>query len=395
MIRLPNNVFARLTGYAALLALAVPLAAQQQDGFSLPQPTPSPTPAPAGPADERAGVAIPPRAAPAPQPESAPALAPKAAPSPAAAASTQTAAPTRTPARTPAPTPAPTTLANPAPAPRPDPADTPTAAGPTEPSGPGEPLLPSSAPPLPLPEPTAPIPAAPTATDELALPATPALPDWWPFAAGGLGALALLGGSFIAWRRRRPKVLRLAAPPPGTGHDAPRASPASTSIDSSPNTLDVTLDITAATRSVMMFTLQYRIALANRSAHAVNGVSLAVALTCARHGANNAPSPGAAQRLEQVDRIGPHQTRIIAGEVQLPLSQIAPLRQGKLVLFIPLAHVTIEGDSQHAIARSFVIGTPSGAGTGRLHPIRLDLPPGSIPDLQAQRIDVPAVSAAA
>ncbi|MDP5102970.1 MAG: hypothetical protein NWP98_03515 [Erythrobacter sp.] len=237
--------------------------------------------------------------------------------------------------------------------------------------------------------------APPVVSDQPALRTLPDLPPWWPWAAGVLGALAVFGAGLMLRRRRAPKVLRLAAPPPGAERNAPPASLPGSSADAAPNTLGVTLEITAATRSVMMFTLHYRIALANRSAQAVNGVSLAMALACARNGADNAPSPGAAQRLEQIARIGPHQTHTITGEVQLPLSQVAPLHQGSLLLFIPLAHVTIEGESQLASTRSFVIGTPSAAGTGRLHPIRLDLPPGSIPGLLAQRIDVPTISAAA
>ncbi|WP_230960975.1 bifunctional proline dehydrogenase/L-glutamate gamma-semialdehyde dehydrogenase PutA [Erythrobacter donghaensis] len=74
------------------LALGAPLAAQQT--FSLPPASPSPTPAPAGPADERAGVAIPPRpiATDRPTPAPSPQVQPLALPSA-----------TTTPQRTPAP----------------------------------------------------------------------------------------------------------------------------------------------------------------------------------------------------------------------------------------------------------------------------------------------------
>jgi hypothetical protein len=159
--------------------------------------------------------------------------------------------------------------------------------------------------------------------------------------------------------------------------------------------LELTLDVTGATRSVMTFTLHYRLTIANRTGRAVNDLSLAVQLECARRGAGNAASPGAAQRLDRVDRIGPHQSRSIIGEVRLPLSEIAPLHQGNLPLFIPLVHVTLEGEGQSALPRSFVVGTPSAGGTGRLHPIRLESPPGSITGLRAQRVALPAASSAA
>jgi hypothetical protein len=76
----------------------------------------------------------------------------------------------------------------------------------------------------------------------------------------------------------------------------------------------------------------------------------------------------------------------------LPLSAIAPLRQGTKPLFVPLVHVTIEGRNQRALTRSFVIGTPSAS--GRIHPIPLDVPAGAIDGLVAQAIAVPPPPAA-
>lgn len=392
MIRTP----ARLCVYtAAALALFAPLAAQEQPGgFTLPQPTPTPTPAPAGPADERAGVSIPPRSVPAPRIEPRAVLTPQPVP-PTIVSPLPTARSTPRPAIiSPTPRPAPTSSGIPLPAAP----DGPVAVPETEPA-----TVPDSVP-LPLPEAS----GAATPTLPAATPAPSfALPDWWLWAAGGLIGLAVLGAGLLLRRRRAPKVLRLAARPPGMGRDAPAADPATSHAPAASatelvpaNALAISLDVVGATRSVMMFTLQYRLTLANRTAHAVGDVSLAVELACARRGASNGASPGAAQKLEQITRIGPHQTRTFTGEVQLPLSQIAPLRQGNLTLFIPLAHVTLEGEGQPAFARSFVIGTPSAAGTGRLHPIRLDIPPGSIPDLRAQSITIPvaanpSVSAAA
>lgn len=366
-----NPIPARLCVRAAsafVLALSLPLAAQEQPGeFSLPQPTPTPTPAPEGPADERAGVAIPPRAVPAPQITPQPILTPEPTPSP-------------RPLALPPPLTAerPTTAASPVPAPRPTVSAAPQSVAAPAVISDDQLTVPPT---LSVPLPDSPADAAPNE-------ASTTLPEWWPYAAGGLGGLALMGGGLLLWRRRKPKVLRLAAPPSGMGDD--QSAPEDTPLGLA---LDMALEITGATRSLMMFTLQYRLTLANRTGRAVNDLSLAVRLACARRGADNAASPGAAQRLERVERIGPHQSRRITGEVQLPLSAIAPLHQGRLPLFIPLAHVTLEGEGQRALTRSFVIGTPSAGGTGRLHPIPLDSP-GSITGLRAQRVEVPAHSAA-
>jgi hypothetical protein len=204
--------------------------------------------------------------------------------------------------------------------------------------------------------------------------------DWRPFAAGGLAALVLLGGGML-WRRRKPKALRLAAPLAATaGPDM---------ADEQPR-VDLTLEIIGATRSVMMFTVEYRLTIANRSDRAVTDVSAAVQLACARASAGSA-SPGAAHSLAGIARVGPHQARSVTGTVQLPLSAIAPLRQGSSPLFIPLAYVTLEGEGLRTMTKSFVIGTPSSA--GRVHPIPLDQPPGAIAGLVAQAIAIPPVSA--
>ena len=354
---------------AAALALSAPLAAQQQpEDFVLLPPTPTPTPAPAGPADERGGVVIPPqpvpvpaptvRASPLPAPAPAPLIIPPPRPAPTASASPSAAAPS--PAQTPSPTPTPVPD---------DPALSPST------------LPPGAPPPLPLPAPDGPVADPGVLAD---LPGQPALPAWWPWAAALFAVLLPLAGGIAVWRNRRPKVLRLAAPPPGmeTG-DAP--------VPDLPR-LDVTLDIISATRSVMKFTIAYRINLANRTGRAVSDLTLAVQLASARRGGDNAPSAGAAQQVLGVTRIGPHQNRSLSGEIQLPLAEIEILRQGSTALFIPLLHVTLEGEGQSPLARSFVIGNPSANGGARLHPILLDQPPGSVPGLRAQAIEIPTDS---
>lgn len=362
--RLPTCLYVSALG---ALAVAAPLASQEQArDFVLPQPTPTPTPAPAGPVDERGGVAFPPRAAPAPRITPAPVV--TAEPTPSPSPLTQPSASPRT---------APSTVVSPAIAPAPGPATStpspipaPPAPGATDPATPAAlPLPTSDAPAIDLGEPQSPV-------------LQSVLPPWWPWAASALGGLALLIGGVTLSRRRKPKVLYL-APPPLDG------AAQNIALDDLPP-LDISVDIIAATRSMMMFTLAYRINLANRGDRAVNDLSIAAQLISAQSGASNAPSPGAAQQAQDLARIGPHQSRSVSGEIQLPLSQIAIVRQGSAALFIPLMHVTLEGEQQAVQTRSFVIGTPSTSGAGRLHPIRLDNPPGSIPGLRAQAVEMPA-----
>jgi hypothetical protein len=382
----------RLAPLAPALALAItlagaPLAAQQT--FSLPpaSPAPTPAPAPAGPADERAGVAIPPRAAPNAAPTTTPTTPPRIEsrpvieplPAPSASRPRPLASPTpRGTSAAPAPS---ATLAQPAPSPALPAGEGPGTApvpAPTSATAPGfslDPTTPSD--PAPRPE---------------GAPVTAGLPAWWPFAAGGLAALALLGVAALLWRQHKRKLrpLRLAALVAGVtaGDDTHAGSPLAAAA---PPRLDLTLEIITGTRSLVMFTLEYRLTIANRSERAVGDLNAAVQIACARAGA--APSPGAAQALAAIDRIGPGQARSVTGTVQLPLSAIAPLRQGTTPLFVPLTHVTLEGESLPACVRTFVIGTPSAS--GRVHPIALDVPPGGIAGLVAQAVTLPPAHAPA
>lgn len=376
MIRLPSVLIASA---AALLAAAMPLSAQgQPGGFVMPQSSPSatPTPAPQGPVDERAGVAIPPRTIRTPAPTAT------ATPTPAPTASAPVSSPTpaaNVPLR-PSRQLSPNTTPALSPVPSPTPLPSSTTAGEDPVAARPEPVTEPTASPLSLP-------------DALSRPATEAeaevdaeasaLPDWWLWTAGGVVALAALFAALALRRRRAPKAVQLAAPAMGTA--------ATTLVPDLPR-IDLALDVTGATRSVMMFTLQYRLTFANRTERAVSNFDITVQLVCAGRGADNATPPGASQQLTRIDRIGPHQSRSVTGTAQLPLSAFAILQQGRVPLFIPLVHVTIEGEGQVAVTRSFVIGTPSAA--GRVHPIQLDTPPGSVPGLTAQAVAIPPAAAA-
>lgn len=374
MIRLPVRLVLATSAALALAGSgAAPLAAQDNPNtFTLPTATPTPAPAPAGPADERAGVAIPPRAVPVAKPTTAPTATPSAAPTPATPRITLPAPVGTTPA--PAPS-ASRTGAVPAPA-----ATGPAIIAPA-PNASADPLAQPTGAPLALPTPGAPVaaPEAETHTDTIL-----ALPMWQLAAGGGLAAALVLGGGLLLRsRRRKPKVLRLAAAPV----IAEEAGAATDLAD-----LALTLDVTTATRSLMMFSLGYRLNIANRSGRAVNDLRVAVQMVCARASAG-APSVGAAQALGEVERIGPHQARSTSGEVRLALSAIQPLRQGMTPLFVPLVHVTLEGEGLPALTKSFVLGSPSAS--GRVHPIPLDQPPGGITGLVAQAITLQSVPAAA
>ena len=386
----PARVASSLVAVAAVIA-AMPLssasAQNSPNSFQLPEPTPTPTPAPQGPVDVRDGVPIGPRSIPTNRPTTRP-----------------TVTPTPTPAsRAPAPSaPSPTTsapqtgqsggVAAPSSASR----STSSDAAPTNAQQTGNietdlsgqtPALPDASTPAAGPVATAPnidtntpVAAPSTGTESQTV-------DYWPWLAALLGLL-LTGLGFWLWRNRSAnRVTKLAAP------SQPRPAPSIDAISDAaqePPRIDLGLEIVVATRSFMQFSLEYRVTLANRSDRAVRDLNVSAQLVSAQRGAPNAPPIAGGQPLETIERIGPHQSRAVAGRMQIPLAEVGAILQGQKPLFIPLLHVTIEGAGQPALTRSFVVGTPSEASGGRLHPIPLDTPPGSLQGLKAREIRVEA-----
>lgn len=156
-----------------------------------------------------------------------------------------------------------------------------------------------------------------------------------------------------------------------------------------PARIDLDLEIVSATRSFMMFTVEFRVEVANRSDHAVRDLAIAARLSSAQGGKGSAAPVAGGQPIATIDRIGPQQSRRVGGTLQMPLSEVTPIRQGSKPLLIPLLHLTLEGAGQATMNRSFVLGTPSATGSGRVHPLPLDGPPGGLPQLRAQAIKQP------
>ncbi len=158
-----------------------------------------------------------------------------------------------------------------------------------------------------------------------------------------------------------------------------------------PAKMDLRLEVVGGTRSVMMFSLDFRIEIANRSDKAVRDVNALGALACAQNKAINAAPLLNGSQISSIGRIGPHKSHRISGQLQLPLNQVMAIQQGSKPLFIPLLHIGLtSGDA--SLNRSYVIGTPSAASASRVHPLPLDGPPGGLPSLRAQLIKQPAVA---
>ncbi len=156
-----------------------------------------------------------------------------------------------------------------------------------------------------------------------------------------------------------------------------------------PARVDLGLEIAGGSRSLMMFSIDFRLDIANRSDSALRHLNVSGQLVCAQHGDASAAPVEGRQLIEAIERIGPQQSRRVSGQLQLPLNEVKMIRQGSKPLFIPLLHITIEASGQLALKRSFVIGNPSANSQSRVHPLPLDGPPGGLPSLRAQLIKQP------
>ncbi len=198
--------------------------------------------------------------------------------------------------------------------------------------------------------------------------------------------MLVLAVTVVLRRRRARRVLRL-APPQQVDETSGLTADAA-----EPPRLDMQFDILGATRSMMMFTLEYRLEIANRSDRALRDVGIAARITSPGRKGQLLPTQGAACESLAIERIGPQQSRSMTGSLRLPLAELVPLRQGYAPLLIPLVDITLDIAGVQGLRRVLVIGHPSPSGLGRIQPIRLDGDLGSIPGLQAQPVELPPVS---
>ncbi|MEL7199031.1 MAG: hypothetical protein AAGL10_12015 [Pseudomonadota bacterium] len=402
----------------------LPVSAQSSPGgFTLPEPTPTPTPAPQGPVDVRSGVPIGPRSI--PQNQEQP-VAPSAQEQEQPAIDVEFEQDQNTSAVEPAsqtPTPAPSPALSSAAA---QANQTPT--NPTAQIAPGSEQVSTNTqtePPFASgettdgPPPASAASAIPTSAPTILDADTANAPEQSTLFVGWVWALIALilalgfGLAAFVMRQRKarsvPAVPVLARetlgestlPPSPTGEferkdpAAPQTARAQTTKPPEPARIDTELEIVSASRSLMMITLDCRLTFFNRADTAARDLTVSGSLVCAQRSATAGAAADAALQKETIERIGPQQSQMVEMQLQLPLSAIQPIRQGKTPLCIPLAQLAIElGDAQLK-SRSFVIGTPSQTSANRLHPIPLDTPPGSIKGLLAHEVKTDGAAARA
>lgn len=379
---------ARIAGAGSALVLAgmlaaPPLGAQSVNEYRLPGAAATPNPRAQGPVDPDAPVV---RAS--PPPSTAPSAAPTITPSPVA---------TVTPSAPSSPQPRASTAApvtRPAAAPAPSPTGTPASAA-TGTSG----ALPGTGAPGDLAAPTIGVdqPAGTPNGETTFAPASSEGAGIWPWVAGAMAVLAALFAALWWWRGRaarepevdfEPPVVRPPEPAPprqpaATPAAPPQPAPTPIPAAASAGGLDIALEATRMSASLMATTLSYRLVVTNRGAQPLSALAVEGDMVSAH--SSLPPEQQIASGTHRLElrhalvELAPGQSAEFSGDFRLPLTSVTPIRAGDAAYFVPLARLRVEastpGGGPLVSVQTFVVGElPENPGAA-LRPFRLDLGP--------------------
>lgn len=210
------------------------------------------------------------------------------------------------------------------------------------------------------------------------------LTDYWPWLAGLLGLLLAAGAVFFVMRRRGD------APPPAIEPPIVGEASSATVASAEKPRFELMLEVQTVSRSFMMLTVKYHLAIANRSDRALRDLAIHADLTSAhRNIAQDAQLASLSSDIalvETIERIGPHQSRAITGNLQIPVQDLAVFAQGQTPMVVPLIRLRAESSNADPVVQTFVVGIPSNPIGGRFQPLSLDGPPGSYQGVQAKAL---------
>ena len=224
-------------------------------------------------------------------------------------------------------------------------------------------------------------------------------PGVWPWVAGAMAVLAALFAAMWWWRGRparepevdfEPPVVRqsdpapapqlVAKPEPMQPVPAPPPQPAAAPGG---NGLDIALEATRMSASLMATTLNYRLIVTNRGAQPLSALAVEGDMVSAH--SSLPPEQQIANDTHRLElrhalvELAPGQSAEFTGDFRLPLTSVTPIRAGDAAYFVPLARLRVEAStptgSPMVSVQTFVVGElPENPGAA-LRPFRLDLGP--------------------
>lgn len=212
-----------------------------------------------------------------------------------------------------------------------------------------------------------------------------AIPVWQWALAGGLALLLGLALAALVLRssriaRRVPTIEPPLADPRAIDDDR---------IDSG-QAVEIAVEISGLSRSLMMLSLTCELSIANRSARALRNLSIHADITSAHRtlpvDRQLALEDTVLPLSAAIERIGPHQSLVTRLNLQLPVRELAAFRRGEAIACVPLLRIRVEGPSIESRMQTHVIGLANGNVTDRLRPVPLHTPPGSYPEARARAL---------
>jgi HAMP domain-containing protein len=203
-----------------------------------------------------------------------------------------------------------------------------------------------------------------------------------------LAALLVIGAIFLRQVRARRERQRqeLAESAAAAREDVPDAEPPA---PADPATLEIeclpdrfSLDANAAR-------LSCRFTISNQSEAILLALRVSadmIAPHASRPGAEQLSGPdGDATQVTRIGRLEPAEGTVVAFELQLDRQAIAPLRQGRAELVLPLVRLRVVGAGIAPVIRHFAVGLPSPG--GKLHPIRMEETSAPHTELASRRVE--------
>lgn len=200
----------------------------------------------------------------------------------------------------------------------------------------------------------------------------------------------LLSAALFWWRRRKEaEEAEIDFEPPMVAPPAaPEPLPTPTPAPSAPailfgSDLEIALETTRMSATLVNATLSYRLTLTNHSSVAMAPVAISADMIAAHASLTREQQLGLdGQRLEHrhsLPTLAPGETTVLSGDIRLPLAAIPTIRSGDATIFVPLARFRVVAARELAAplteTRAFVIGEPAAPGNSSLKPFRLDLGP--------------------
>lgn len=211
------------------------------------------------------------------------------------------------------------------------------------------------------------------------------IPAWQWALAGGLALLLGLVLAALVLRSRRiaKQVPTIEPPLVNSGVIANNDADLGQAVE-------LAVEITGLSRSLMMLSLTCELSIANRSARALRNLSIHADITSAHRtlpvDRQLALEDTVLPLSATIERIAPHQSLVTRLNLQLPVRELAAFRRGEAIACVPLLRIRVEGPSIESRMQTHVIGLANGSATGRLRPVPLHTPPGGYPDVRARAL---------